>query len=658
MTASQSLSPMTILQIQSRPGLGPKAARHPRPRWFPGAAVGLLIAASAFSQNTPVRLEVDATDAPRRILRARLHIPARPGELTLLYPKWIPGEHGPSGPVTDLTGLKMSAGETPLAWRRDPEDMYAFHLEVPNGATNVSVALDYLCPSRDDSFSSGASVTEQLAVISWNQLLLYPEGAKAADLQFITRLRLPPGWKFGTALPLAGESAGGIEFSPASLETLVDSPLIAGAYFRTLDLTPGAAPSHRIHIVADSAEALDMKPEDRRHFARLVAETGALFGTRHYRSYHFLLTLSDQVTHFGLEHHESSDNRAPEAMLTDDDVFKLWAGLLPHEIVHSWNGKYRRPADIATPDFQQPMKTELLWVYEGLTTYLGDVLTARAGFWTNAVFHENLALDAARLDVQPGRTWRPLSDTAVAAQLLYYARREGSAWRRSVDFYPEGALIWLEADVLIRQHSKGRRSLDDFCRTFFDGKSGAPRVIPYSYDNLLTALNDITPFAWREFFQTRVYETNSHAPLGGIETAGWRLVYKDTLSDTLKSIESANKITDLSFSLGLTLNDEGAIRDVIPGSPADKAGIAPAMKLLAVNGRRWSKPILRAAVKATTTNAAPIELLLENGDFIKTCRLDYHGGERYPHLERDASTPDLLSQILNPLTPAPAPGNN
>jgi predicted metalloprotease with PDZ domain len=599
-------------------------------------------------------VDVDATDAPRKVLHARLHIPATPGNLTLVYPKWIPGEHGPTGPITDLVGLRMSAGGKSIEWQRDAEDMFAFHIEVPGGADAVDVSLDFLLPPNSEGFSSGASSTDKLLDLSWNYVLLYPKGAKASDLQCAAKLRLPEGWKFGTALLLANESAGGIEFAPVSLETLVDSPLIAGAHFRTVDLSRGAKPSHSLHIVADSTAALEIKPESTRHFSHLVAETGALFGARHYRDYHFLLTLSEHVAHFGLEHHQSSDNRQPERYLIDEEPLKLMALLLPHEMVHSWNGKYRRPAGLATSDYHQPMKGELLWVYEGLTDYLGIVLAARCGLWTNENFREWVALDAARLDLQKGRTWRPLADTTIAAQLLYGARPEGTAARRSVDFYPEGDLIWLEADVLIRQKTGGRKSLDDFCKRFHGGESGAPKVVPYTFDDVVSTLNEIVAHDWREFFQKRVYAVNPRAPLGGVEASGWRLVYKDTLTDMLKSAESQGKFTDMTFSLGFVVKEDGAIIDVVPGSPADKAGIGPAMKLIAVNGRRWTSTILREAVKTAKEGRGEVELLVENADYFKTCKVEYRDGEKYPHLERDDSKPDLLAQILKPLTPAPA----
>jgi predicted metalloprotease with PDZ domain len=601
----------------------------------------------------PIRLEVDATDAPRKILHAHLHMPATPGNLTLFYPKWIPGEHGPTGPITDLAGLKMSSESREISWRRDADDMCAFHALVPAGAISLDVWLDFLLPPNSGQFSSGASATAQLADISWNQVLLYPQGVKQSKVQYAASLKLPEGWKFGTALPVASQSGDTVRFSPVSLETLVDSPVITGAHLRSIDLSGGAEPSHKLDIVADSSAALEMKPEDIRHFQHLVKETGALFGARHYRSYTFLLTLSDHVAHFGLEHHESSDDRLDEDYLTDDNLRTRSAFLLCHEMVHSWNGKYRRPAGLATPDFQQPMRGDLLWVYEGLTDYLGVVLAARCGLWTNANFREYLALEAARLDAQRGRSWRPLSDTTDAAQLLYEARSEQIGWRRGTDFYEEGDLIWLEADVIIRQQTQGHRSLDDFCRKFHGGKSGAPQVVPYTMDDVVRTLESVAPYDWNGFFRKRVYDINARAPLGGITGSGWALTYTNTVPGYQKIREDSDKFTDVSFSLGFSVKQDGYIMDVIPGSPADKAGVGTAMKLLAVNNRRWTPEILRNAIKSAQGDSAPVQLLVENEDFFKTCEVDYHNGERYPQLTRDETKADLLKLILAPLTAEP-----
>lgn len=609
-----------------------------------------LAGASGPAWGAAIRLEVDATDAPRRILHARLAIPVLPGPLTLVYPKWIPGDRGPTGPITDLAGLRMSAGGHAIEWRRDADDMFAFHLEVPAGVKTIEVTLDSLLPPETGSPADEPSVSARVLDLSWNQVLLYPQGSPAREVVFEPKLRLPPGWHYGTALNTAHESSATIEFQSVSLETLVDSPVVAGAHFRSVPLGSSLKPMHWLDIVADSSAALELKPEDRAHFAHLVAEAESLFGAHHYRDYRFLLTLSDHVAHFGLEHHESSDNRAAERFLTDDDTFKLEACLLPHEMVHSWNGKYRRPAGLATPDYQAPMRGELLWVYEGLTEYLGVVLTARSGLWTNPAFLEYLAWQAAALEAAPGRHWRPLADTTVAAQLLYQARPEGAAWRRGLDFYSEGSLIWLEADVLIRQRSEGRRSLDDFCRAFCGGEDTPPRVVPYALEDVIAGLKAIAPYDWAGFFHQRVYAVNPHAPLGGIQTGGWRLAYTNRMSDMLRSKEATDKITDLTWSLGLSLKDGGVIVDVIPGSPADRAGLGAAMKLLAVSGRRWTPELLHAAIQGAQTNSAPIQLLVENDEFFKTAKVDYHGGEKYPVLERDPAKTDLISQILKPIT--------
>lgn len=611
--------------------------------------MALMPVQGASRSTVQITIAVDASEAPRKILHAHLSIPASPGPLTLMYPKWIPGEHGPTGPITDLAGLKLSAGGKPIPWRRDDVEMYAFHIEVPAGAAAVDVSLDFLLPAAVAGFSSAASATGRLAVISWNQVLLYPQGAASDQLTYSASLRLPEGWKYGTSLPVADESGGTIKFKPVSLTTLVDSPVIAGSRFRSIKLTEGEGPSFQIDVVSDSTEALMMSPDDIAHYKRLVAETEALFGARHYQHYHFLYTLSDYVAHFGLEHHESSDDRVAERTLIDPSLRKYNAGLLPHEFVHSWNGKYRRPAGLATPNYEQPMKGELLWVYEGLTEYLGDILTPRSGLWSPEEYRDNLARIASYLDRYPGRTWRPLQDTTVAAQLLYNASSAWAALRRGVDFYDEGELIWLEADVIIRQKTNGTRSLDDFCKRFHGGQNTPPMVKPYTFDDVVNTLNDVAVYDWRGFLTTRLNSTEAHAPLGGITGAGWKLVYTDVQGDYLKAYQEATKTADFSFSIGLRVGEEGSIIDVVPGTVAALAGVGPGMKMTAVNGRHYSLPVLCEAVRAAKSLPEPIELLIENGELVKTYKLDYHDGERFPHLERDSSKPDLLEQIIRGL---------
>jgi predicted metalloprotease with PDZ domain len=627
----------------------------PRVRRIPiTIAVALigLAAARLEAATAPIRIELDAREAPRRLLHARLAFPVKPGPLTLLYPKWIPGEHGPSGPVMNLAGLHFKAGGREIPWRRDQAEMHTFHLEVPAGTAGLEATLDYLIPAggdRSSRFSSSASASARLAVVSWNHVLLYPRGARASELMYDASIRLPSGWKHGTAMAARREEAGRVDFRTVSLETLVDSPLLAGEFLRTIDLSPGASPPHQLVIAADSAAALEMSDVHVEQHRRLVKEALALFGGHHYGSYTFLLTLSDHVTHFGLEHHESSDNRVPERTLIDDAMRRNHAGLLPHELVHSWNGKYRRPAAIATPDYQEPMKTDLLWAYEGLTSYLGGVLAARSGMRTVEDHRDDLALLAANYQRQAGRQWRPLTDTAVAAQLLFYAPENWRSLRRHTDFYGEGVLTWLEADALIRQKSGGKKSLDDFCRLFFGAPNGPPSVKTYTFDDLAEALNSVAPHDWRAFFDERVNRAGARPPLGGLEMAGWPLSYTDTVTPLLKSREEENKTTDAAASLGLLLGEGGEIADVIPGLPADLAGIAPAMKVVAVNGRRYTPKILRAALRSGAGGKEPLSLLVENEDYFTTFPIDYKGGERYPTLKRDPSKPDLLGEIVRPL---------
>lgn len=597
-----------------------------------------------------ITLSVDAREAPRKILHATLSIPVAPGPLTLVYPKWIPGEHGPTGPIVNLAGLKFTAGGRTVAWQRDLTDMYAFNCEVPAGANTIDVALDFLLSANPEGFTSAASASSQLAVINWNQLVLYPQGVSPDALTYTMSLRLPAGWKFGTALPVEKDSRDVVSFKPVSLTTLIDSPLITGNYFRVIPLNPGQTPVHEIDMAADSAAALEMSAEQIASYKQLVAEAGALFGARHYTQYHFLFALSDYVASFGLEHHESSDDRVAERTLLEPALFKTSADLLPHEFVHSWNGKYRRPAGLVTSDFQQPMKTDLLWVYEGLTQYLGYLLTARSGLWTPEEYRQFLAQTAAYLDNnRTGRNWRPLVDTATAAQLLYEAPGEWASVRRSVDFYDEGILIWLEADVLIRQQTNGRRSLDDFCRRFHGGQSGAPMVITYTFEDVVAALNQIAPYDWRNFFVTRVNNINARAPIGGINAGGWQLVYTNAPNEFLDAVQQASKTVDASYSIGLKLREDGTVSDVIAGLAAAQAGIGPGMKLIAVGGRRFSGDALREAIRNSKTNSSPVEMIVENGEYYTTYRLNYHDGEKYPHLQRDAARPDTLEQILKPL---------
>src|SRR6202167_2433536 len=444
------------------------------------AAVMLFASARVQAQTTgPIRLIVDASQAPQKILHVKMEIPVSAGALTLYYPEWIPGEHMPDGPIIEVAGMKFNGGGKTIPWRRDLVEMFSFHLDIPQGVTTLNADFDFLLSAPAGGFSAGASATNSLNILSWNQVLLYPKGFNIHDILFAPSLKLPAGWKYGTALPGAKQNGDTIDFSHVALNTLVDSPVLAGRYFREIQLTPGQNPPHYIDIAADSEAALAMTPETEMHLHQLVAEAGALFGSRHYRDYHFLLTLSDDVAHFGLEHHESSDDRTAERSLIDDAERIEFATLLPHEYTHSWNGKYRRPEDLSTPDYQQPMKDDLLWVYEGLTEYIGNVLTGRSGLYSPQEYREHLAATATEFEYTPGRTWRPLQDTADAAQLLYFAGNNWENWRRSVDYYGEGELIWLEVDTRIRQLTDNKKSLDDFCKAFHGGPGVKPELKTY-----------------------------------------------------------------------------------------------------------------------------------------------------------------------------------
>ena len=610
-------------------------------------AVCFLFALSAWSATPPtVFIWVDATSAPRKIFHAKLRIPATAGDFTLYYPKWIPGEHAPDGPVIDLAGLKFTASGKTLKWRRDLLDGFTLHVDVPTGATEVEAELDFLSPATfEGGFSAGSSATDKMAVISWNQVLLYPKGWKSDDLTYIASLKLPAGWKYGTPLPIdsTGADNSEIKFKPASLSTLVDSPVITGEYLKVVKLADD--PLTEMDIAADSAAALAPPQEVWDHYKNLVEQANKLFGAHHYRDYHFLLSLSDHVAHFGLEHHESDDSRIDERDLVDETGRKATASLLPHEYVHSWNGKYRRPADLATPDYQQPMQDDLLWVYEGLTNYLGTVLTARSGLHSPDQERDDLALTAAALDHTPGRAWRNLQDTADAASQLYFSPQAWHSWRRGTDFYDEDTLNWLWVDVIIRQQSKGAKSIDDFCHLFHGAPSTGPMVKPYTFDDVVSTLNQVVSYDWRGFWTERLTNHGPGAPLGGIEGSGWKLVYDETQSEMERGAEGSFHFVDGAFSIGLQLREDGTITDTIEGMPAALAGIGPGMKLIAVNGRHYSPEILREALKAGKGGSAPLELLVENTDYYKTYKLDYHGGERYPHLVRDDSKPDLLTEI-------------
>jgi predicted metalloprotease with PDZ domain len=605
--------------------------------------------AQAQAAPGPIKLSVDATQAPQKILHTHMEIPVKPGPLTLYYPEWIPGEHMPDGPIIEVTGMKFAAGGKTIPWRRDLVEMYSIHLDVPAGVSTLEADFDFLLAAPSSGFTAGGSATANLDVLSWNQVLLYPKGSPAKDITFVAALRLPAGWKFGTALPIAKQDGETVEFAPAPLTTLVDSPVLAGRYFRAVQLTPGQSPPHELDIAADSAAALAITPDTELALHNLVMEAGALFGSRHYRDYHFLLTLSDDVAHFGLEHHESSDDRTSERSLIDDAERLEFATLLPHEFVHSWNGKYRRPAGLATPDYQQPMKDDLLWVYEGLTEYLGVVLTGRSGLETSEQWRDELAYLVATYEHRPGRDWRSLQDTADAAPFLYNASGDWSNWRRGTDFYEEGELLWLDIDATLRSLTKDKKSINDFCRIFHGGPGGEPALKTYNFEDVVETLNGLAPYDWAGFLRSRLDGVATKTPEEAVTNSGWKLVYNDQPNEVLAVEEALARRADFSFTVGMSASDDGAVGDVIHDGPAYKAGIGPGMKIVAVNGAQYTSDGMRAAIDAAKSATAPIQLIVANGAQFTTVSVDYHGGLRYPHIERDAARPDYLSGITHAL---------
>jgi predicted metalloprotease with PDZ domain len=623
------------------------------------SALATPISQAAPSDNIPLKdapypgklsVDVDMREAARKIFTVHEVIPVAPGALTLRYPKWIPGEHSPSGTLDGITALHVSANGKPLAWRRQLVDMFALDLQVPAGVTQLTVDFSFLSPVGGGSFGQSTSATPHLAELEWNQVLFYPAGYPVKQIPVDASIRVPDGWQFATALDHATDSAGGAHFKTVSVEQLVDSPLFTGQYFRRIDLTSGADVPVHLNLIADRPANLELKPEQIEHHKALVKQAVAMFGAQHYGHYDFLFALSDNTGYFGLEHHQSSDDRIDADFFTDPELYLQGAGLLPHEYVHSWNGKFRRPAGLATPDYSQPMKGDLLWVYEGLTEYLGNVLTARSGLWTPEQYRDSLAMTAAAMDHVPGRDWRALQDTADAAQLLYYAPHAWSNSRRLVDYYPEGELIWLDVDTRIRELSNNARSLDDFLHAFHGIKNGSFDVQSYTFDDVVNTLQAVQPNDWRSFLRQRLDTHEVRAPLDGVKRGGWKLVYTDVASATFKATEKQQKNTDRISSIGLAIGSaddaRGTIGDVLWGSAAFDAGVIPGMKIIAVNGENYAPELLDAAIAEAGKTHKPIDLLVKNTSAYSTLHVAYYDGLKFPHLVRADGEQDRVDDII------------
>ena len=621
------------------------------------ATLALATAAvTAAHAQEPIRITADLTDAPRKLYHADIDLPVKAGENSFITPKWIPGNHRPTGPVDDIVGVVFTANGKTLPWRRDEVDLYEFHVDVPAGVSSVHAHLDCIVLSRAD---------DKIAVLEWEKLLLYPAHKPVRDIAIQPSVKVPIGWGVGTELePVtpfdANTKPGGtIQYKVNNVEQLEDSPVIAGENFKEFALAPEVTPKHYIDVVADEPKDEQLRPEILASLNNLVRETGAAYNSRHYLHYNWLLTLSNVTGGEGLEHGQSSDNGTEEKGFADNAHLLGNAELLSHEFTHSWNGKYRRPYNLYQTDFEKPEVGELLWVYEGMTQYMGNVLAARDGMWTPQNYRDMLALSAASLDNRPGRDWRSTDDTAIAASVLRGGNPAWANWKRGQDYYQEGELLWLDADTLIRQLTDDKKSLTDFQHIFL-GKGGntGPLIVTYNRDELIKDLNQVVKYDWATFLHERIDNINPRADFAGIERGGYKIVYQDHPSAAERTFSSVGgrrgAAIDVWYSLGLRLNGEGTISDVRWGSVADKAQLAPGQKIIVVNGRTYSADHLKTAIVDAKGNSQPIHLLTQSEDYVTPVDINYHDGMRYPAMVRVDGTKDYLDEIITPLTKAPA----
>jgi predicted metalloprotease with PDZ domain len=594
-----------------------------------------------------IKLAVDATDIDRRIFNVRQSIPVRGGErTTLLFPQWLPGNHAPRGQIEKLAGLIVKAGVQRLAWTRDVVDVFAFHVDVPAGINTLDVEFQFL--SATEPGQGRVVVTQDMMNLQWNSVVLYPAGYYARQIPVDLTLTLPEGWQFGTALETASSSGAVTTFKTTSLENLVDSPMFAGRHFLKVDLTPNTpGPGNvSLNIVADRPSLLPVKPEHLTPHRNLVTQALKLFGSRHYEKYSFLLALTDQMGGIGLEHLQSSENGTVPGYFSEWEKNADGRDLLPHEFTHSWNGKFRRPADSWTPNFNVPMRNTLLWVYEGQTQYWGEVLAARSGLVTKQQSLDGLAMTAATHDVRVGRAWKSLQDTTNDP--ITAARRPlgWRSWQRSEDYYQEGQLVWLDVDTLIRELSGGRKSLDDFAKAFFGINDGSTIYVPFTFEDMVKGLNVIQPYDWNTFLRARLVGDIPNAPLDGLARGGYKLVYTETPTDLFKTTESNRRVTDLTYSLGMVIGRDGKLSAVQWDGPAFQKGLTTGVQVVAVNGMAYDSDRIKDAIREGQKRNEPIVLILRRGDQFLSETFDYKGGLRYPRLVRIEKTPARLDEIL------------
>ena len=593
-----------------------------------------------------IRLEVDATDITRRIFNIRQHIPVpRAGDFVLLYPQWLPGSHSPGGRINKVAGFKASAGGRILKWKRDPLDVFAFHVDVPEGVSAIDVSFQFLSPTAEDQ--GRVVMTPDMASIQWISTSLYPAGYYTRDIPVQATLKVPAGWRVATALrPEKGGDTDTITYRPTSYEILADSPALAGRNFRKIELSPDVT----LNVVGDTAKDISASDELIGLHRNLVDQALKLFGAQHYDHYDFLFSISDSLGGSGLEHHRSSEDGVKTGYFTDFKSAQRDRNLLPHEYVHSWDGKYRRGKDLWTPDFRTRMEGSLLWVYEGQTQFWGYVLDARSGLLSKQETLDAIADTAATYDNLPGRDWRPLVDTTNDPIIAQRSPQPWRSWQRSEDYYSEGQLIWIDVDRIIRQRSNGRKSIDDFARAFFGINDRDYGELTYTFEDVVATLNRVQPYDWAGYLRRRVYEVNDKAPLEGIEQGGYKLVYTDTPTGWFKDGEKKRKVVDLSYSGGFSVAlKDGKIGSVQWGSKAFDAGLIVGATLVAVDGHAFDPDHLKEAIRAASGSGRPVSLLLRDGDIYRTADLDWHGGLRYPRLEPTAGGRGTLDALLAPL---------
>jgi predicted metalloprotease with PDZ domain len=613
----------------------------------PNAVVPVVAIASPKDRAYPgeIRIAADVSDLERRIVHVRETLGGVDGNTVLLYPQWLPGHHAPQGPIDRFAGLRISANGAPVAWTRDPVNVYAFHVQASPGIKSIDIDFDYLSPTSPKV--GRLEVSRDLLILEWSNVVLYPAGYFARQIPVQASITLPADWQFASALEAASATGSRTAFKQVNLETLIDSPVYAGKFAARFDLDSSGTAAVHLDLFADSPELLAVKPEQLQAYRSLVQQAYKLFGSHHYAHYDFLYSLSDQVEQNGLEHHQSSEDGTDPTSFTEWDKTAYSRDLLPHEFTHSWNGKFRRPADLWTANYNVPMQDSLLWVYEGQTQYWGQVLAARSGLWTKQEALDQLALTAALYETQTGQKWRALQDTTNDPIINPRRPMPWRDWQRFEDYYAEGALIWLDADTLIRERSQGKRSLDDFARAFFGINDGSFTVLTYTFNDVVNTLNAVEPYDWAAFLRQRLDSVDKPPPLDGLRRGGYKLTYTDSPSDFQKARDARRKRLSLLFSIGAEIDDkDGSVLLVIWNSPAFKAKLIEGAQILAVNGAAYSADALRAAITETKGTKSPIELILKVGDRFLVTSLDYHDGLRYPHLERDGAGPARLDDIV------------